>query len=250
MPNNSRTPFLQAQLDFSAYSVTLTSSVTGHCTKITRSPVPVDGQTFSVPFYLEPANYSSFLDDTYSSFYTNIGYGGCPVTLPPSQVLPTYQGNQAPTSSAALSSATPAGISLTALPSAIPTEDSVPVRRVYSKKIIISSVLVPTMGLMIFLLCFIIIRRYRRKRGQAAFTNHQTTSNRQLYVDQKAELEDEARRKHELEAGGVTYEMEGEDVIFEMPTDGNMRMGLASSNRTHELRGAECSEELEVPGNT
>ena len=69
-------------------------------------------------------------------------------------------------------------------------------------------------------------------------------------MDHKAELEDEARRKHELEAGGATYEMEGEDVIFEMPTDGNMRMGLALSNRTHELRGAECSEELEVPGKT
>ena len=76
------------------------------------------------------------------------------------------------------------------------------------------------------------------------------TSNTQLYVDQKAELEAEERRKHELEAYSIRYEVEGEDSFFEMPGDGNSRMGLASFNQTHELRGTEHSKELEVPGNS
>ena len=71
----------------------------------------------------------------------------------------------------------------------------------------------------------------------------------QLYVDQKAELEDEERRKHELDASGITYEMEGEDRIFEMPGDGEMGIRSGQSNRTQELRGADHSKELEVPSN-
>ena len=68
----------------------------------------------------------------------------------------------------------------------------------------------------------------------------------QLYVDQKAELEDEERRKHELDSSGRTYEMEGEDRIFEMPGDGDTGV---RSDRTQELGGVEHSKELEVPSN-
>ena len=68
-------------------------------------------------------------------------------------------------------------------------------------------------------------------------------------MDQKAELEDEERRKHELEAAGIRYEMEGEDKIFEMLGDGNAMAGTAPSDNKQELRGAEHSRELEVPGN-
>ncbi len=75
------------------------------------------------------------------------------------------------------------------------------------------------------------------------------TSNVQLYVDQKAELEDEERRKHELDASGITYEMEGEDRIFEIPGGGDTGDRSAQSDRPQELRGAEHSKELEVPGN-
>lgn len=255
---------MQAILQFTAYSVTSTSLVAGDCVTHTSSPaLLIDAYVVTVPTYPpydafpiseeavqhQAAQYSSFLDIAYSSFYGIAGLEGCTAIRslsPLSQAYPAYNGIVATVSATALPSALPS-----ALHSATPTQDPLPVRHVHSTQIIISSVVVPIVGLMMFLLCFIIIRRYRRKRSQAAFTNHpETTSNGQLYVDQKAELEDEVRRKHELEAGGATYEMEGEDVMFEMPTDGNMRMGLASSNRTHELRGAECSKELEVPGNT
>ena len=74
-----------------------------------------------------------------------------------------------------------------------------------------------------------------------------TTTDTQLCFDQKAELEDEERRKHELDATGKTYEMEGEDKISEMPSGGNAEMRLASFRETHELRGVEHSQELEAP---
>lgn len=181
--------------------------------------------------------YSEFLGGAYSSFYAFEGLEGCTATLPSSQSVPTYLG-QIATASA------------TALPSVIPTVNSVPVRHIRSTQIIIVSVVVPTAGLTILMLGIIIIRRYRKKRSQAAFANYsETTSNTQPYVDQKAELEDEERRKHELEATEIRYEMEGEDKIFEMPGDGNAITGIAPSNNRQELRGAEHSRELEVPGN-
>ena len=71
----------------------------------------------------------------------------------------------------------------------------------------------------------------------ALISQPNTPTDTQLYVDRKAELEDEERRKYELDATGKTYEMEAED------------RRLASFQETHELRGVEHSQELEVPGN-
>lgn len=256
---NYRTPFLQAYLYFTAYSVTSTSLVQGVCVKHTSSPVPlIDAYEISVqpidPLYVSDgiyieknassstAEFSAFLNNAYSSLEAMVGYEGCTATLPPSPVIPAFV-NLSPASATASASTTPAESSAVALPLA--TEG-----HVHSTHIIIVSVVVPTAGLMILLLCFIVIRRYRKKRSQAVFTNEpDKTSNTQLYVDQKAELEDEERRRHELDAGGTTYEMEGEDRRFEMPGDGNTQLRLASSNKTQELRGAEHSKELEVPGN-
>ena len=90
---------------------------------------------------------------------------------------------------------------------------------------------------------------YRKKRSQAAFTKHpETALDVQLYVDQKAELEDEQRRRHELDAGRRIYEMEGVDGVFEMPGNGDTGVWSGRSGRTQELRGAEYSKELEAPG--
>ena len=99
---------------------------------------------------------------------------------------------------------------------------------------------------MILLLCFVVIRRYRKKRSHAAFTvPPKTTSDTQLYLDQKAELEAEERRRHELEAGRIMHEMDGQDTVFEMPCDNKSRM---LSHKTHELRGPDDTQELEAPG--
>ena len=74
-----------------------------------------------------------------------------------------------------------------------------------------------------------------------------TTTDTQLYVDRKAEFEDDKRRKYELDATGITYEMGGEDRILEMSKGGDTEMRLALFRETHELRGVEHSQELEVP---
>lgn len=74
------------------------------------------------------------------------------------------------------------------------------------------------------------------------------TTDTQFYVDRKAELEDEERRKHELDGAGISYEMEGEDRVFEMRSGRDEEMSLASIRGTQELRGVEHSQELEVLG--
>lgn len=247
---------LQASLLFTAYSVTSKSSVSGNCINIKGSPVPLFDytQVFPVPLTVQSANYSSFLDDTYSSFYAKFGYEGCTPVLQPSQVLPAYQGIFTyPNPATALPSTTPAEISATTFPSATSTEDSVPVRHLNSAQIIIISVVVPITGLTILLLCLIVIRRYRKKRSHATSTNQSgVTSDTQLYVDQKAELEDEERRKQELDGEGVRYEMEGDDrmhEMHEMPGNASTPTELASYMEIHELRDEEHSRELEVPSN-
>lgn len=121
------------------------------------------------------------------------------------------------------------------------------VQRAEYTRIIIFSVVIPNIALMI-LLYLIVIRIYREKRRQAvSIKSPKTTSDVQPYVDQKAELEDGERRKHELDVDMRVYEMEGEDRIFEMPSEADMRIWATRLDRLQELRGAEHSKELEVP---
>ena len=272
-------PYLNAFLAFTAYSLTTTSSVSGHCVTHTNSPIPlfaaytvniaadIDFDNFLPTSTLQPltdvANntaqqssifsqrsrlaqdgYSSFLDDAYSSFLTTKGLRSCTASIPPSQTIPKSLGSEAVIPAAATS----AGSSTTSAGNS--TASSTPGRRVHSPQLIILSVVLPTVGIIVLLICFIIVRRYRRKRSQTATSDHpETISNTQLYVDQKAELEDDKRGRYELEAVRKTHEMDGEDTVFEIPGNRNSRMQLPSSHGTHELRGPDHSQELEVPRN-
>lgn len=67
----------------------------------------------------------------------------------------------------------------------------------------------------------------------------------QTYLQQKAELEAEQKRKSELEAEERRYELDGESRIHEIPDESSH--GLSSSHLRQELRGEEHSRELEVP---
>ena len=78
----------------------------------------------------------------------------------------------------------------------------------------------------------------------------------QPYLQQKAELEAEEKRRIELEAVEVRYEMDGGDDRKEMPAPGSdvrteidttTRPSMPSLRETQELRGEEFSRELEVP---
>ena len=66
---------------------------------------------------------------------------------------------------------------------------------------------------------------------------------RQPYLQQKAELEAEEKRKHELEARERRYEMDNEGERYELPVG---EQGVVIRTR-QELRGEEHSKELEVP---
>ncbi|CAD6569695.1 MAG: hypothetical protein ASARMPREDX12_006344 [Alectoria sarmentosa] len=90
-------------------------------------------------------------------------------------------------------------------------------------------------------LAFLWWRKYRKKQVAAISTgkDDNTADNSQLYMQQKAELEDEDRRKHELDAQEKIFEMDG-DMIHEMPVASRgQRLG-----QTQELRGEEFSKEL------
>ena len=231
------------------------------CVRQTISPVPlidpyiVSVQSIATPFYslgsyiypnasASTSEFSVFLDDKYSSLNAWLGYKGCTATLPPSPVVPSFVNGEKvyPTSAHPVSGA--------ALPSATTTEIQVSVRRISTTQIIIVSTIVPTSVLAILVLCFTVIRRYRKKRGQAAVLNQtDMTSDTQLYIDRKAELEGGERRTHEMNTESPKYELEGEDRIFEVPSHRDSGAVLASLQGTHEMGGTEHSQELEVPGN-
>lgn len=62
----------------------------------------------------------------------------------------------------------------------------------------------------------------------------------QPYLQHKAELEDEERRRHEMDAREARYEMNGEDTMHEIGTGGDRRISALQ-----ELKGPEHSKELE-----
>lgn len=90
-------------------------------------------------------------------------------------------------------------------------------------------------------------RKKRRSRSTAVKDATQTsppsssTDDAQPYLQNKPELEAEARAKYELEAHQRMYEIPGEDAFFELPN--GVERGRVS--RLQELRGAEHSVELE-----
>ena len=98
--------------------------------------------------------------------------------------------------------------------------------------------------------------RRRRKRNHSGKDTNGSEEETQPYLQQKAELEAEEKRRLELEAVEVRYEMDGRDHRNEMPEQGNgvgneidtiERPALSSLRERHELRGEEHSKELEAP---
>ena len=68
----------------------------------------------------------------------------------------------------------------------------------------------------------------------------------QPYLQRKAELEDQERRRHELESNECRYELEGADKGTELPIGKSVNV-VRSVPRMQELRGEEHSKELDAP---
>ncbi len=118
----------------------------------------------------------------------------------------------------------------------------------YHKKVeVANAVAIPAAFLGLALLGFLL---YRRRKNQKALKEDDPTSQNlespledpQPYLQQKAELEAEEKRKHELEAQERSYEIGNEGERYELPVE---EVGLMISSR-QELRGEEHSKELET----
>lgn len=240
MRANLRTPYLQEYLHFTAYTATSTSMVAGTCVRSTSSPVHlVQPHTFPVPFFdvYNPSVGATLMSVFYSSFYNDLGYEGCAATALPSLSLPSI-----PVLAAASATTLPSATSVAA------SGDPAPVGRIRYERVIIISIIAPSVVILLLLACFFMIRSYRKKRRQAAsIDGPERISNVQLYVDQKPELEDQERRKHELDAQEIRYEMEGGNRLFEISEERVTDKRQSTSDVKAELRGEKHSQELDLP---
>lgn len=119
-----------------------------------------------------------------------------------------------------------------------------------------TGVVVPAITIIAFLLGMIYLRRRRRKQSQSHSGLADLSEENQPYLQQKAELEVKENRRLELEAVEVRYEIDGGDDIKEMSAWGNevrneidtlARSQMPSLVERHELKGEDCSKELEAP---
>ena len=119
----------------------------------------------------------------------------------------------------------------------------------YDKKVkVANGVAIPVAFLALVLLGVLV---YKRRKTQKTLKEEDAISYKQgsphedtqPYLQQKAELEAEEKRKHELEARERRYEMGIEGERYELPVEEHDLM----IRTRQELRGEEHSKELEVP---
>ena len=229
---------------FTTYNVASEYSSNGQCQLTLGSFVTVS-PAFSVS---QPATFNSteFMSTATDDFYNYLGFSTCsgggenvtatgiaaPTASDPSPLTPVTSGqNQNSTNS-------------------ISTHSSGSYdRKAYDKKVkVANGVAIPVALLGLVLLGFLV---YRRRKPKKTLKDEDATSPKegtphedtQPYLQQKAELEAEEKRKHELEARERTHEMGNEGERYELPVEEEDLM----VRTRQELRGGEHSTELEVP---
>lgn len=90
----------------------------------------------------------------------------------------------------------------------------------------------------------LLFRSYKIKKTKALRGKLTVPEDSQPYLQQKAELEAEETRKHELEVGEIRHELDGKIRIQEISDESSH--GLPSVYQRQELRGEEHSRELEA----
>lgn len=119
----------------------------------------------------------------------------------------------------------------------------------YKQKVeVANGVAIPIAALGLALLGFLVYRRRKNKKtlkeGDPTLQDlGSPQEDPQPYLQQKAELEAEEKRKHELEAREKRFEMGNEGERYELPVEEEDLM----IRTRQELRGEEHSKELEVP---
>lgn len=80
--------------------------------------------------------------------------------------------------------------------------------------------MIPIVVLSAFLLAFLVLSRRHRKRAKAGKNTTPSHDDTQPYLQPKGELEAEEKRRYELHAQDVRYEMNGQDEIHEVEEHG------------------------------
>ena len=229
----------ESYLIFTAYNLASQYQTNGECQLALGSLIPLN-PVFSV---LQPAkvNSTDFQSVAKDSFTNHIGFSTCsgsgeevtafPVTSGPHQIftqsISTGTNGQNPSSTHSVSKLSSGS---------------------YQKRVeVANGVAIPIAFLGLALLGFLL---YRCRKNQKTLKEEDPTSqdlgspqeDSQPYLQQKAELEAEEKRKHELEARERTYEIGSEGRRYELQVEEEDLM----IRTRQELRGEEHSTELGV----
>ena len=256
-------PPLESIIVFTAYTVTSEYSSHGLCITITGSPVSLSPEvSFTMP---AEANFTAFESSITSVFYDHLGFSTCDgndnsvqiVTslVNVSDITPTpletvtadpFPSTTLVSSASNITSSSPMTSSVAGnISSGFTTKDKAA-----------TGVVIPVVAIISLVLGILFYLRRRRKRSESGKDTHGSEEETQPYLQQKAELEAEEKRRLELEALEVRYELDGRDYSSEMPAQGSEvgneidtieRPALSSLKERHELKGEEHSKELEAP---
>ncbi|KAL9075857.1 MAG: hypothetical protein Q9161_001250 [Pseudevernia consocians] len=243
-------------LVFTAISVTSAYSSNGLCITTSGSSLSLFPEyTITYPATADP---TAFRSSATLLLYSRLSFTDCagsgqevlPTALTQVSNLSTISADPLPSttlvsSASNVTSSSPTTSSATEnISSRFTTRDKAATGIVVSVVAIISLVL----GILFYL-------RRRRKRSNSGEDTHVSEEETQPYLQQKAELDAEEKRRLELEAVEVRYELDGRDHRNEMPAQGSEvgneidtieRPAMSSLKERHELKGEECSKELEA----
>lgn len=234
---------------FTAYWITSEYSSNGFCITTSGSLIEVSPYVSVVKPASIPA--SVFLPTAVSSFVNVLEFSACsgggenvtPIALTNASLLTDSLPSAKATSVQSLNSSIGAPIAGNSTEAPVPASRS---HRLDEQAKIGIGIAVPVFVITLLLLALQLWRRYRKaKKANAPKEEHMIPEDNQPYLQQKAELEAEEKRKHELHAEERRYELDGESRIHEIPEESSH--GMQSLHMRQELRGEEHSRELEVP---
>lgn len=194
------------------------------------------------------ANPTDLSSRATKSFQSSLGLTNCTSPLLPTGLVQVYNvstSNALPTLTSLLPASSLNNSLASSSSSTVPkdiTSPSVSPPSLKTKDKIVTGVMVPVGITTITLLGILTWRKYRKRDPDGDPVPHPEDT--QPYLQQKAELEDEQRRIHELDARERRYEIEGDSSRHELA----VREEPYRASSRQELRGSEHCQELEVTG--
>lgn len=229
---------------FTAYSISREYSSNGLC-------VPTPGPSIAVsppysiawPDSISASDFELFKQTANRSFLDYLGFSPC---SGPRQdvVTTTFINSPSLTSSPPSTTATSTKEYISEVSTETPVAGPAHHRLEKPAKVGIG-IAIPVIVTALFLLAvFLSLRSNKIKKTKTLRRRRTILEDSQPYLQQKAELEAEEMRKHELEVGEMRHELDGESRIQELSDDSSH--GLPSVYQRQELRGEEHSRELDV----